>query len=47
MLALLFYPASQKAFARDVYDPDVETFQATHQWQTVKQGDIGLIYKSV
>ena len=34
----LFYSASQKVFGRDVYDPDMEIFQATHQWQTVKQG---------
>lgn len=31
-------PSSEKEFGRDVYDRDMEIFQATHQWQTVRQG---------
>ena len=28
-----------------MYDPDVETFHPTHEWQTVKQGEV-MIYCS-
>ena len=33
-------PTSREAFGRDVYDPDVELFHPTHEWQTVKQGEV-------